>query len=123
MRFIYAVLMAAFLAFPAQAGEDVWRLVTTHTVGFGTSTAVSTTDPFATGTRRVQLVCNTACYIAFAASTSSDATQARVAAAFATTTHFLPANVIKEYIVSSGEVVVVLGLTAVGILYVTEISK
>lgn len=130
MKIIHAALMAVFLAVwgigPAQSAGpsgNIWRLITTHTVFFGSSASVSTTDAFATGTRRVQLQCTVACLFAFAASTASDATQARVAQALATTTHFLPANIIKEYIVSSGEVVVVLGLSTTGTLYVSELSR
>ena len=125
MRFIYAALMAAFLAFPAQAAqqENVWRMITTHTVFFGSSTAVSTTDNFASGTRRVQLVCTADCLIAFAASPTIGTTEALVVVATAATTHFLPADVVKEYIVSGSQVVVVLGLSGLGTLYVTELSK
>lgn len=131
MRIIYAALMAVFLAggWGAPAAQaagpsgNVWRLVTTHTVFFGSSVSVAQTPNFAVGTRRVQLLCTVACLIAFAASGTSGATQVTIVQALASTTHFLPANVIKEYIVSSGQVVAVLGLTATGTLYVSELSR
>lgn len=122
MKFIYAALIAAFLAFPAQAAEqNVWRLVTTHTLDFA-GDIVSTTDVFGAQIRRVQVVCTSACLFAFAVS-NSEITEALVAAAEASTTHFLPANVIKEYVVSPSMVVVAIQVSSSGILYVTELTK
>ena len=96
---------------------DAARLGTTQTVAY-TGTAAACSTAFASGTRQVRVVANSACHIAFAAAPTATTSDA-----------YLPAHVVEYLTVNPGEKISAvragsdgLDTATSGTLYVTEMS-
>jgi ABC-type taurine transport system substrate-binding protein len=88
----------------------VYRLGTTQTVSF-TSTSAANTTAFQSGTNVVRVIASTNCHIAFAQSPTATTSSAK-----------LPPNEAEYFVVNAGEKIAAIRTTTSGTLYVTEVS-
>lgn len=120
MRIIYAALVAVLLIGGGSANvraDGVLRMVSSHWLDY-TSTARATTVAFGPQIRLVDLICTTNCYVAVASSGFAQTVTARQVTAM-----YLPADTPRRFKVSPNSTVVVIRVTADGLLTVMEMTK
>jgi len=119
-------LLALFMLMASPAFADMGAVpyipVTNHTVTIASSSAGSVT-PTAQGIDNIRIVCTVACYVAIAASGEAVVAATPSGSGGAVTSVYMPANVPEVFRIGSRSKVAVLGVSAGGTLYMTEMSK